>query len=315
MHARQARLAEGRRHFHHGPIDLVIGADGADDALEASHEAAWTRFQQVLDELVGELRVLRTPVVAARVACASGAAPLQRADDCPLRGSIARAMWFACRPFAADTITPMAAVAGAVAQDILEHYRRAGIERAWVNNGGDIAWLFASPRSPALRLGLFSDLAALDEARLREAATPRGLRVDGRVAVDPAMAARGAATSGWRGRSFSLGIADSVTVLARTAAQADAAATIVANAVDVDDPKIVRRPAITLKDDSDLGERLVTVDVPPLAPERVDAALEAGLACARRLLDAGLILQCTLVCQRRMRHVDTRAGARRAIAA
>ena len=44
---------------------------------------------------------------------------------------------------------------------------------------------------------------------------------------------RGIATSGWRGRSFSLGIADAVTVLAATAAEADAAATVIANAVDL----------------------------------------------------------------------------------
>src|SRR5207253_11171729 len=57
---------------------------------------------------------------------------------------------------------------------------------------------------------------------------------------------------------------DLVTVLARTAAQADAAATVIANAVDLDDPRIERRPACELKDDSDLGELLVTADVPRL---------------------------------------------------
>ena len=67
---------------------------------------------------------------------------------------------------------------------------------------------------------------------------------------------RGVATSGWRGRSFSLGIADAVTVLAATAAAADAAATIIANAVDLPGhPAIARRPASELEDDSDLGDR------------------------------------------------------------
>ena len=71
----------------------------------------------------------------------------------------------------------------------------------------------------------------------------------------------GIATSGARGRSFSLGIADSVTVLARDAATADAAATLIANAVDIDSPAIMRRPARELDPDSDLGDRLVTVSV------------------------------------------------------
>ncbi|WP_204349766.1 hypothetical protein, partial [Klebsiella pneumoniae] len=76
----------------------------------------------------------------------------------------------------------------------------------------------------------------------------------------------GIATSGAQGRSFSLGIADSVTVLARDAASADAAATLIANAVDLDHPAIRRRPARNLDPDSDLGDRLVTVGVGDLTP-------------------------------------------------
>ena len=108
---------------------------------------------------------------------------------------------------------------------------------------------------------------------------------------------RGIATSGWRGRSFSLGIADSVTVLARTAAEADAAATMIANAVDVDDPRIVRRPASEMKDDTDLGDMPVTVDVPPLAPTQVRRALDAGARARRELQRDGLIWSAVLVCQ------------------
>jgi hypothetical protein len=111
------------------------------------------------------------------------------------------------------------------------------------------------------------------------------------------MPVRGVATSGWRGRSLSLGIADSVTVLAATAAMADAAATVIANAVNLDDARIRRAPASSLRDDSDLGERLVTVDVPPLPPALVQQALDGGLAMARRLQAAGLIHAALLACQ------------------
>ena len=96
----------------------------------------------------------------------------------------------------------------------------------------------------------------------------------------------GIATSGARGRSFSLGIADSVTVLAKDGATADAAATLIANAVDCDDPAIERRPANELDPDSDLGDRLVTVSVGALAPAKRQAALAAGLARARSYRDA-----------------------------
>jgi hypothetical protein len=125
-----------------------------------------------------------------------------------------------------------------------------------------------------------------DPGRLQRRELP-GLDGDFEVTAD--LPVRGIATSGWRGRSFSLGIADSVTVLARSAADADAAATMIANAVDVDAPAIVRRPACELKDDTDLGERLVTVDVGSLSAEQIQCALAAGEAHAQRLLDAGTI--------------------------
>lgn len=301
MAASRARLPDGRLHFQHGPIDIVIGADGDARALDAAHAAAWQRFEGVLGELVAELPLLRRPVEGA----------------CRLQGPIARRMWHACLPISAVYITPMAAVAGAVAQELIAFYDAGGIERAWVNDGGDIAWHLAPGRS--LRLGLYADLARLDAAELA-----RGIRIDGRIDVTHEMPVRGVATSGWRGRSLSRGIADSVTVLARTAAEADAAATIVANAVDVADLRIVRRPACEVKDDSDLGEIAVTVDVPPLGAETVDRALEAGRLCAARLRDDGLIWACTLVCQGRVAYVgesqagpliDTRPDARLAAVA
>ena len=110
---------------------------------------------------------------------------------------------------------------------------------------------------------------------------------------------RGIATSGWRGRSFSLGIADAVTVLATSASRADAAATVVANAVDVDDPRIVRRPASAVRDDSDLGERLVTCAVPPLPEALVAQALDSGRRVALREIAAGRIVAALLCLQGR----------------
>jgi ApbE superfamily uncharacterized protein (UPF0280 family) len=110
-----------------------------------------------------------------------------------------------------------------------------------------------------------------------------------RVTIRAADPVRGIATSGWRGRSFSLGIADAVTVLACTAAMADAAATMIANAVDLDHPGILRRPARDLQCDSDLGPRLVTCAVPPLSPPDRALALDRGLAAAEACRARGLI--------------------------
>jgi ApbE superfamily uncharacterized protein (UPF0280 family) len=211
-------------------------------------------------------------------------------------------MWAACHPFRAGFITPMAAVAGAVAQELIGSYEREGIDRAWVNNGGDIA-LHLTP-GQSVRVGLFADLARLDAPQLRN-----GITTDGHFDVVHALPVRGIATSGWRGRSFSLGIADSVTVLARTAAIADAAATVIANAVTIDDERIVRRPACELKDDSDLGDIPVTVDVPPLGPDAVQRALHAGAQLARELRNAGVIWSCALTCQGILVTTDEDSGA------
>ena len=277
MQAQRKLLDAQRWHFQHGPIDLVISADGDAAALASAHAAAWQRFEQVLPELVQELPLLRQAVSS-------------KATDCPLKGPVARRMWQACRPYAMDFITPMAAVAGSVAQEIIACYQRPGIARAWVNNGGDIAMHLTPGQS--LKVGLYANIARLDVAQLQDQ-----LLLDGQFSVEAAMPVRGVATSGWRGRSFSMGIADSVTVLARTAAQADAAATVIANAVNVNDARVQRAPAASLKDDSDLGQRLVTTGVPPLAPALVLQALQAGLATARALQSEGLIDSALLVCQ------------------
>ncbi len=266
-------------------MDLVVQAEGEPRAVAEAHEAAWARFEGLLDELVAELPALRRPV----------------SDHAALRGPVARRMQAACLPFLPAFITPMAAVAGAVAQELIAFYQRAGVTRAWINNGGDIA-LHLAPGTEA-RVGLYADLARFDP---RDA---ERLRTDGQFSVTAAEPVRGIATSGWRGRSFSLGIADSVTILAATAAQADAAASMVANAVDAEHPAIERRPANDCKDDSDLGALPVTVQVPPLPPTVVRDAVEAGLGRASELQSRGLIHAAVIVCQGQWRVLSARNPA------
>ena len=289
MAAQRAPLSGGRWHFQHGPIDIVIGADGEPAAVKQAHQAAWQRFETVLQELVSELPMLRRAI-------AHDALP-HWADD-TLKGSVARRMGNACWPFCAGFITPMAAVAGSVAQELIASYARPGVARAWVNNGGDIA-LHLTP-GQSVRVGLFTDLAHLDVALSLAHADPEdtgGLATDAQCEIDFGIPVRGIATSGWRGRSFSLGIADSVTVLAKTAAMADAAATVIANAVNVAHPGIVRRPACDIRDDTDLGAILVTVDVPRLNDDDITSALAAGQRKAESLAAHGLIELAMLVCQ------------------
>ncbi|MEH2522417.1 MULTISPECIES: UPF0280 family protein [unclassified Bradyrhizobium] len=257
-----ALLPDGKRlHLQDGPIDLIIEAKGRDGEVRAVYEAAARRFTGLLDELCEELVELRRAADPVR---------------CPLKGGVARRMHAAVAPFAAAAfITPMAAVAGSVAEEILGAMLAAArLDRAYVNNGGDIALHLAGGEQFTVGLMDRPDRHGLMRT----------------VAIDADDSARGVATSGRHGRSFSLGIADAVTVLARTASQADAAATIIANAVDLPGhPAVIRCPANELQPDSDLGTRLVTRDVGVLRQGEIDDALRAGVSRAQQLLAAGLI--------------------------
>lgn len=257
---RTARLPGNRLHLQEGPSDLVIAAFGGPRAVERAYAAAEDAFDGLLAELAGELWTLRQPLTS---------------QPPSLKGLTAQRMARACWPFRTQYITPMAAVAGAVADMVLAAMVAASpqLERAYVNNGGDIA-VHLTPGHP-IDIGVVPSLARA--------------RPEGFLRLDAAQHVRGIATSGWRGRSFSRGIADAVTVLARSAVEADAAATIIANATDVQEAAISRRPARELDPDSDLGQLNVTVDVGPLSPEAVAKALSSGVAVADRLLEEGLI--------------------------
>ena len=259
-------LSGGRLHFQHGPIDLVLRAFGETVAVERAHAAAWRRFATMLDELIAELPELRRPA----------------AERPRLTGATALRMQAATSHFGDLFVTPMAAVAGAVADEILAAMLRAApLAKAYVNDGGDIALHLSGEER--LVVGTAGDFS--------NGAIPH---LDGHVGLGARDGVGGIATSGRHGRSFSLGIADSATVLARCAADADAAATLIANAVNCDSPAVTRRPARELDPDSDLGGRLVTVEVGPLGEAEIRAALADGLAFACAFQARGLIAAASL---------------------
>ncbi|AYD04012.1 UPF0280 family protein [Neorhizobium sp. NCHU2750] len=264
--------AGGRLHLQHGPIDLVIGVDSlsarARDHRGAAYKAAHARFATILEELVSELPLLKQPAM--------------RGGQVP-NGVTARRMFAAVLPFAdSHFITPMAAVAGSVADEILAAMLQvfpAGDRpsRIYVNNGGDIALHLDPGAEYRIRMAREDNVALGD------------------VLVSHGDESRGIATSGRGGRSLSMGIADSVTVIAANAASADAAATLIANAVDLPDhPSITRCRAVDVVDDSDLGERLVVTGCGPLLAEDVDVALAAGLDEAEGFIARGFIHRAAL---------------------
>jgi len=255
-------LADQRRlHLSHGPIDLIIEASGPVEAVRAAYQAAERRFATILGELCAELTLLRAPAYT---------------DMKRPTGAVAQRMVAAVLPYAAQCfITPMAAVAGAVADEMLSVLTgTGGLSRAYVNNGGDIA-LFLAPGA-RFEVGIVDRIEAPQIAGTARITSNSGIG--------------GIATSGWGGRSFSLGIADAVTCLATNAAAADAAATVVANDIDLPGhPAITRQAAVSLQPDSDLGHRPVTVAVEPLSDAEITIALERGRLRAERLIADRLI--------------------------
>ena len=259
-------MADNRLHLQHGPIDIIAHVDAPEEVCKRLYTSASNRFSTVLVELVAEMDLLKQPWSA----------------DLPYpKGGIAQKMCFAVR--GSDIfVTPMAAVAGAVSDEVLEAmlYEAKNpdpcleeIQRMYVNNGGDIAfWLNA---------GESFSIGVVDNPGIPE--------LNARVSLAYESPARGIATSGWRGRSQSLGIADAVTVLAGSAAIADAAATLIANDVNVDYPGILKRPASEVKDESDLGMLPVTVDVPPLPVDQISEALKRGAQTAGNFIRTGKI--------------------------
>jgi len=255
-----------RLHLQEGPINLILDVDAFKDIREHLFISAKKRLSTVLRELVLELDLLKLP---------------WKIHSPVPKGEIAQRMFYAVSDLDVF-VTPMAAVAGAVADEILDVMRKTveksdyyldNVKRMYVNNGGDLSFW--------LKNGSSFSVGVIDNIETPELNTKVSLHHESPV--------RGIATSGWRGRSQSLGIADAVTVLAKSAVEADVAATLIANDVNIEYPGIEKRPASELKDDSDLGSMPVTVDVPSLPDFMVSEALNKGAKTARKFINMGII--------------------------
>lgn len=267
-------LPDGRRlHLNHGPIDLIIEAFGLPGEVEAAYCRAQKSFPSILPKLVEELHQLRKPLT----------------KENELTGPVAKRMVKECEFYSPKFfLTPMAAVAGAVADEILEMMLvGTNLDKAYVNNGGDTAF-FLTP-GEKLIIGLVTDFHLPN--------------IDARCTIEYANSIRGIATSGWKGRSHSLGIADSVTVLAKNGAGADVAATLIANEVNVQHSAINRKIASDLDPDSDLRFRKVTVDVGLLDEASINIALDRGEKAAIKAKQGGQIEAAVLVLKNKYRIV------------
>ena len=266
-------LKDGRLHLQNGPIDLIIGALGEPEELRKAYMQAYDGFDGLLEALADDFESLSRPITS------------EPKSKC----GVGDRMINAVSRFSEDHfVTPMAAVAGAVADTVLSvMVTSRRVKRAYVNNGGDIALHIAEGEE--MTVGVVPQVEAL---------VPQGA-----IKISASMGARGVATSGWSGRSMSLGIADAVTVLAESAAAADAAATLIANDVDLEHPAIERARANSLVEGSDLGDLLVTTAVGSLTENEVSEALASGEETAQEFLDSGAIIGAFLIKDRQMRIV------------
>jgi ApbE superfamily uncharacterized protein (UPF0280 family) len=195
---------------------------------------------------------------------------------------VAQAMLGAVRAVNEETLTPMAAVAGAIADAVKARLSLHKPDYLSVNNGGDISVL--NLRNAPMRIGI---------GDINRGTVPHTLTIDN-------LSHFGLATSGFGGRSFTLGIADMVSVVAATAALADAAATHICNHTRIDSLNVTRRPARNIDPLTDIPDDLVTVKIGKLSGGEVTEALAAGKRAAGRLKSQGIILDAVIVLRDKM---------------
>jgi ApbE superfamily uncharacterized protein (UPF0280 family) len=173
-----------------------------------------------------------------------------------------------------EDLTPMAAVAGTIADEVADFLFERGMTKVVVDNGGDVA--IRADGEVSITVGIRPDVS--DRA------------VSHVIGLDPGLRSHGVATSGLGGRSLTRGIASAATVIARTASLADAAATAVANASFLEGAQVWRRPAEEIDPYTDIPGLDITVKVGALSDDKKRRALSKALGRAEDLVRRELIL-------------------------
>ena len=186
---------------------------------------------------------------------------------------IVRRMIEATKKMGEPDLTPLAAVAGTTSDRVAYFISGRGGTKIIVDNGGDIA--IRLREGEMAKVGVKTEIGAKQPIYL--------------VSIDSTMGIGGVATSGLGGRSFTKGIASAATVFAENASLADAAATVIGNFTNVDDPNISRTFAEKIYPDTDIAGEWVTVEVGKLSSEKIEEALTNGLNKANSICQKGFI--------------------------
>jgi len=180
-------------------------------------------------------------------------------------------------------LTPMAAVAGTIADAVADFLFERGMTRVLVDNGGDVA--IRSCDGEPVTVGIRPQVGTKS--------------ISHAIVLGPEGTAWGIATSGLGGRSLTRGVADAATIVAADASLADAAATAVANASYVEHSAVIQKPAEEIDPFTDIAGLEVTVNVGPLPEEKKHQAIDHAIRRAEKLVGNGIILGAFVACQGR----------------
>jgi len=267
-------LAHGTVLVEYGPMRMFIQASEHGNPMAELARVGAHKVREVLEDLARFLPVIKRKTQELEVE--------ERYPD------VVRRMIEATQAMGESDLTPMAAVAGAASDVVADFMIDQGGGKIIIDNGGDIA------------------------IRLREGEIARvGVKTDIRdghpsyvLPIDCAMGIGGVATSGLGGRSFTKGIASAATVLSKTAAFSDAAATVIGNYTTVEDGTVKRALAESIYPDTDIAGEWVTIEVGELSREKVGEALNRGLSKAGLICRKGLIKGALVAVQGRVRWTD-----------
>lgn len=251
-------LDDGRVFVDYGPASMVITARRGEETLSELARSAFPRIRDHLAEIAGQLPRLR-----------------QYPGDADFSGleGLPRVMAEAVLATGEPTLTPMAAVAGTMADAVADWLFAQGADLVLVNNGGDIALRLGPGRQ--VRMGILPDL----NGAISQVVT---IRAEDGIG--------GVCTSGLGGRSFTRGIARSVTVFSRRCATADACATHIANCSYVPSPRVQTCLAGDLDPQSDIAGLQIVCGTQTLEPEEVRRGLEQVRQEAQRQRERGNLL-------------------------
>ncbi len=263
-------LPDGTVLVDYGPMRMFISAfENRKPLVPLAKEGAHLAMR-VLEDLAKFLPIMK-----------------KRSKELEIEGTfpdVVQRMIEATKKMGEPDLTPLAAVAGAASDVVADFIFSRGGTKIIVDNGGDIA--IRLREGEVARVGVKTEIDAKQPTYL--------------ISIDSTMGIGGVATSGLGGRSFTKGIASAATVLSQTAAFSDAAATVIGNFTNVEDPNIMRSLAEKIYPDTDIAGEWVTIKVGKLSQEKIEEALNNGLSKAYSICQKGLIYGALIALQGRV---------------